>query len=532
MANTNNRAKLASKRTTAEQAISGIDVKGKVAVVTGGSSGIGVETCRALALHGAKVYLGARSAEAGQAVIDGIRRDAGDAGAGLHLEVLVLDLSDLASVRQAAEKVLAAEAAAAGVQIVILNAGVMACPLTYTQDGLELQTGVNHVAHFYLTQLLLPALKAGADGAPARVVAVASSAHSFAPGMPLDDLNWEKRAAAGKYGPWQSYGQSKACNVLFGRELAKRMAAEGRPVLAFSLHPGIIMTALQRHQSGLVKAAIRWMTAPWQKSTAQGAATSIYAATAPELTPAQSGSYLCDCAISPSSKLTSDMAVAAGLWEATEALLARALKGELKHLAPKQEAKEAGGKEEPKAAEGVKEDAKEEAKEAVKEAKAQAKEVAKEAKEAVKEVAKEDVKVKEAAKEAVKEVAKEEVKVKEEVKEAAKEVAKEEATAKEDVKEAVKEVAKAEEEVKEAKEEEKAKEEVKEVAKEEEKAKEEVKEVAKEVKAEVAKEEAKAEAKVEAGKEAVAEAKAAAGKAVAAAAEEKPAAVAAAGTAQ
>ncbi|PNW75878.1 hypothetical protein CHLRE_12g556802v5 [Chlamydomonas reinhardtii] len=267
-----NRAKLASKRTTAEQAIAGIDVKGKVAVVTGGSSGIGVETCRTLALHGAKVYLGARSAEAGQAVIDSIRRDAGEAGSGLQLQLLVLDLSELASVRRAAEQVLAAEAAgeaAAGVQLLILNAGVMACPLMHTQDGLELQTGVNHVAHFYLTQLLLPAIKPGADGAPARVVSVASSAHQFAQGMPMDDLNWEKRSVAGKYGPWQSYGQSKACNVLFGRELARRMSAEGRPVLAFSLHPGIIMTALQRHQSGLVKAAIRWMTAPWQKTTAQ-----------------------------------------------------------------------------------------------------------------------------------------------------------------------------------------------------------------------------------------------------------------------
>ncbi|KAG2431252.1 hypothetical protein HYH02_013386 [Chlamydomonas schloesseri] len=374
-----NRGKLASRKTTAEQAIAGVDIKGKVAVVTGGSSGIGVETCRTLALHGAKVYLGARSAEAGQAVIDSIRRDAGEVGAGLALQLLVVDLSDLSSVRRAAEEVLAAEADKGGVQMLILNAGVMACPLMHTQDGLELQTGVNHVAHFYLTQLLLPALKPGADGAPARVVAVASSAHQFAPGMPLDDLNWEKRAAAGKYGPWPSYGQSKACNVLFARELAKRMSAEGRPVLAFSLHPGIIMTALQRHQSGLVKAAIRYLTAPWQKNTAQGAATSVYAATAPELTAAQSGCYLCDCAVSPSTKLTSDPAVAAGLWEATEALLARALKGELKYLAAapssskeqqqqqqeevKEEVKEpAAAKEEAKEAEATQADEKQEAK--------------------------------------------------------------------------------------------------------------------------------------------------------------------------
>ncbi|KAG2498411.1 hypothetical protein HYH03_003670 [Edaphochlamys debaryana] len=301
---------------TAEQALQGVDVKGKVAVVTGGTAGIGVETCKALAKAGARVYLCARSEPAAREVIKLIKSEG---GADVHFQHL--DLCDLASVTAAAEALLAAEPG--GVHMLILNAGVMACPLTRTQDGLELQTGANHVAHFHFTSLLLPALKA--HGGPARVVSVASSAHSFGTNV-LDDLNWEKR----KYGPWIAYGQSKLANVLFAKELARRL--EGTPVKAFSLHPGIIFTQLQRHQPWPAFLGIRLLW-PFSKRPDQGAATSVYAATAPELEGC-SGAYLADCKVSKPSALGQDAALATGMWGATEALLQRALAGELKRLAP------------------------------------------------------------------------------------------------------------------------------------------------------------------------------------------------------
>ncbi|GFR40056.1 hypothetical protein Agub_g594, partial [Astrephomene gubernaculifera] len=293
--------------TTAEKALEGIDVKGKVAIVTGGSSGIGVETCRALAKAGARVYLCARDMATAERVAEDIKR----AAPGSDVRLQLLDLCDLASVRGAAEQLRAAEPA---VHMLILNAGVMACPLMHTKDGLEMQTGVNHVAHFYLTQLLLPALTS--HGSPARVVSVSSSAHAFG-GLEVDDLNWEARAKAGKYGPWIAYGQSKLCNVLFARELAKRLS--GTQVSAFSLHPGIITTKLQRHQGWPLQLVLLALW-PWSKTVKQGASTSIYAATAPELA-GRSGAYLDNCRPARCSAAGADEQLAGRLWTATEALL-------------------------------------------------------------------------------------------------------------------------------------------------------------------------------------------------------------------
>ncbi|KAG2484374.1 hypothetical protein HYH03_016790 [Edaphochlamys debaryana] len=304
---------------TAEECIAGLQLAGKVALVTGGSSGIGVETCRALALAGARVYLGARSPA--DAVVEDIKRSG---GADVH--VLRLDLADLSSVRSAAETLAAAEPG--GLHMLVLNAGVMACPLARTRDGLEMQSGVNHVGHFYLTQLLLPLLQC--HGQPARVVWLSSSAHAFLwSRLRLDDLNWEQRAA--RYSPWDAYLQSKVYNILFVRQLAKRL--QGSPVSAFAVHPGMIESALQRHQSSLFRWGLRWLAAPFRKTTQQGAATSVYAATAPELD-GRSGDYLSDCRPVASSSVAADMAAAEALWGATEALLQRALAEELRGLAP------------------------------------------------------------------------------------------------------------------------------------------------------------------------------------------------------
>ena len=205
-----------------------------------------METVRALATAGADVVLCSRSVEAGQAVADELAAGGGLKGS---LTVKQLDLADLHSVRAFADGV---AAACPAIDLLVLNAGVMAMPHTLTKQNFEMQWGTNHVGHWYLTSLLLPKLVA--QGTPVRVVAVSSMAHAFAKEMPMDDLNWETR----KYGSWSSYGQSKICNILFAKELSRRMAAEGAPVAAFSLHPGVIRTNLSRHMgfSGSVMRAV------------------------------------------------------------------------------------------------------------------------------------------------------------------------------------------------------------------------------------------------------------------------------------
>ncbi|KAG2436190.1 hypothetical protein HXX76_006502 [Chlamydomonas incerta] len=348
-----------NKRTTADEALQGaIDVKGKVAVVTGGNAGIGFQTCRSLARAGATVFLCARSEARGREAIDAIRKEPGGEGADVRL--VRLDLADLASVRRAAEQLmkelatLAAPAAAAAtaaatapgadaasqaqaqgasgggggggaaLHMLILNAGVVASPMPHTAQGLEPQTGINHIAHFYFTQLLLPALTG--HGGPARVVVVASKAHAaFGDDvLDADDLNWERRTAAGKYGMWAAYGQSKLCNVLFAVQLADRL--KDTPVRVFSLHPGVIFTSLESNLPVLLRAAMRVLLWPMSKSVKQGAATSVYAATAPELEPAHlSGTYLDDCGPGKASAAGRDKDLARRVWAASEQLLAKAL---------------------------------------------------------------------------------------------------------------------------------------------------------------------------------------------------------------
>lgn len=201
----------------------------------------------------------------------------------------------------------------------------MACPLEHTKQGFEQQIGVNHIGHFYLTKLLLPKLKAsGTAEKPARVVAVASLAHVFG-AINLEDLNYENR----KYTAWGSYGQSKLANILFAKELARRMQEEGAPVLAYSLHPGSIITNLQRHL-GIID-SITKLLAPvarlFTKSASQGAGVSLVAATAPDL---PSGSYLVDCHVAQPTKAGQDMEMAKALWEKTEALVSKGIEATAK----------------------------------------------------------------------------------------------------------------------------------------------------------------------------------------------------------
>ena len=199
------------------------DLTGLTAIVTGASSGIGLETARALTAHGARVVLAVRDAARGD------KAAATLPGPGAH-EVRLLDLASLDSVRA-----FAADWPDQPIGLLINNAGVMIPPLTRTEDDFELQFGTNHLGHFALTNLLLPHVTG-------RVVTVSSNAHR-AGRMDFDDLNWERK----KYRPWSAYGQSKLANLLFTAELQRRLADAGSKVLSMAAHPGYAATSLQSH---------------------------------------------------------------------------------------------------------------------------------------------------------------------------------------------------------------------------------------------------------------------------------------------
>ena len=302
---------------TAREVLAGIDLSGATALVTGAASGIGVETARALALAGAAVTLAVRDAVAGAAAAASI----GNESPSGDVEVLVLDLADLSSVRSAARSWCDHHP---NLDILINNAGVMACPLGRTSDGFELQMGTNHLGHFALFEQLLPSLRSG-DGA--RVVALSSSAHRRSD-IVLDDLNYEDRP----YDAWEAYGQSKTANALFAVELSRRFGDEG--IWANAVMPGGILTGLQRHMSIEDQRAAGFVDEDGTpnvlfKNVEQGASTSVWAATAPQLA-GVGGRYLEDCGeagvMDPAMPFMGrmDYAVdperAVRLWEASEAL--------------------------------------------------------------------------------------------------------------------------------------------------------------------------------------------------------------------
>jgi len=266
--------------TTADEVLEGIDLTGKLALVTGGSGGLGAETARALAAKGARVVLTARDLAKGEAVAKGIRESTGSQA----VEVEELELGSLASIRAFAERFAARHDA---LQILVNNAGVMACPFAKTTDGFEQQFGTNHLGHFLLTGLLAPALL---RGAPARIVLLSSRGHQQSP-VVFDDIHFEGRP----YDKWEAYGQSKTANVLHAVELERRLGPRG--VHANAVHPGVIPTDLARHLQPEDFQRLR-KRAPGGKmrlkTVEAGAATSVYAATAPELE-GRGGLYLEDC---------------------------------------------------------------------------------------------------------------------------------------------------------------------------------------------------------------------------------------------
>lgn len=267
---------------TTHDVLQGISLAGKRAVVTGASSGLGRETARALAQAGAEVILAGRDAARTEAAAQWVREQSGNPA----VHAMTVDLANMASIRQFADELLQKFRK---IQLLVNNAGVMACPLARTADGFEMQFGTNHLGHFLLTGLLLPALKAGY---PSRIVCLSSGGHKYSP-VDFDDLNWEKRA----YDKWLAYGQSKTANALHALALDRRFRDQG--VRAFAVHPGVIFTDLSRHltpddfkafESGEKRGQLKI------KSVEAGAATSVWAATAPELK-GKGGLYLEDCHI-------------------------------------------------------------------------------------------------------------------------------------------------------------------------------------------------------------------------------------------
>jgi NAD(P)-dependent dehydrogenase (short-subunit alcohol dehydrogenase family) len=270
-------------QSTTEEVLAGVDLSGKRALVTGVSAGLGVETARAAAAHGAKVTGTARDLAKARAALA--------PHAGLGIELLACDLASLASVRACAD---ALNARGERFDVVIANAGVMNCPFGHTADGFETHFGTNHLGHFVLVNRIAPLI---ADGG--RVVILSSSAHR-ASDVDLDDPGFEHTA----YAPFPAYGRSKTANVLFALELDRRL--RGRGVRATALHPGGIRTELLRHttpellQEMAAQSAKRpdgSQGAPAAiKTVPQGAATSVWAAF---VAPAQEvgGRYCEDCQV-------------------------------------------------------------------------------------------------------------------------------------------------------------------------------------------------------------------------------------------
>lgn len=245
-------------QSTAREVVAGSDLTGKIAIVTGGYSGIGLETTRALSEAGASVIVPARSEQSARTAVGGIAR----------VEVEELDLIDLASIDAFAKRFLDS---GRPLHILINNAGIMTPPLTRDARGYESQFAINHLGHFQLTARLWPALKQ-ANGA--RVVSLSSSGIRFG-GVDLDDPNYERR----EYNKQQAYGQSKSATSLFSVALDRRGYADG--VRSFAVHPGAVMSNLIRYMSEEELSAARTLFK--FKTAEQGAATSVWCATSKQL---------------------------------------------------------------------------------------------------------------------------------------------------------------------------------------------------------------------------------------------------------
>jgi len=307
-------------RTTAEEALAGHDLRGKIAIVTGGHAGLGLETTRVLSNGGAAVVIGSRDPQKAQMSVAEMK----------NVEVHQLDLASPASIDRFARDFIDSNRA---LDLLINNAGIMATPLMRDDRGYEMQFATNHLGHFHLTVSVWESLKKSGN---ARVVALSSLGHRVS-GVDFSDPNFNQRP----YDKWAAYGQSKSANSLFAVELDKRGEKHG--IRAFAVHPGGILTDLARYltdedlkafgvyrENGVLKAP------DWLKNTEQGAATTVWCAVSPQLN-SKGGVYCEDCDIAPllpvDSKLSSgvrpwavDKKAAEALWVLSEKLTSLSLR--------------------------------------------------------------------------------------------------------------------------------------------------------------------------------------------------------------
>lgn len=288
-----------NEASTTSDVIAGVDLQGKVALVTGASTGLGLETVRTLASAGARVIMAARPGDKLDNAFALLQNEL----PGRQLDKVALDLTDFDSIRACAEQV---KALTHKLDLLINNAGIMAVPFARTPAGCESQFGTNHIGHFLLTNLLAPLLLKAADenGGNTRVINLSSGGHKHCP-VDFDDIHWQTR----EYNKWGAYGQAKTANALFTVALQKRLGNKG--VSVFAVHPGAIPTELGRHLTeDDIKALMNSKSFGGEKkesggtsrgkllfkSIPQGAATSVWAATSADLQ-GKGGLYLEDCGV-------------------------------------------------------------------------------------------------------------------------------------------------------------------------------------------------------------------------------------------
>ena len=300
--------------TTTSDVLAGVDLAGTQALITGGTTGIGKETARALLAAGASVVITARSDDKGAAAVDDLRVAVPDA----EVTFAVVELDSLDSVRAFTDRFLASYDR---LDLLIANAGVMAMPYGHTDDGFEMHLGTNHLGHFVLVGRLMPLLVASA---PARVVILSSGGH-MASDIRWDDPNWDST----EFSKMEAYGQSKTANILHAVELERRYAPLG--VHAYAVHPGMVRTDLGRH---FTREDVEDLMARAKKASESGggaggglppmvevevgAATSVWAAVA--ATDAEGGSYCADCAVATAAPYATDPDAARRLWTLSEQL--------------------------------------------------------------------------------------------------------------------------------------------------------------------------------------------------------------------
>lgn len=302
--------------TTAEQVTDGIDGSNLTAIVTGGASGIGLETARVLAMRNVHVIIAARNMEAANEAKQRILKDNKVA----RVDVERLDLSSIRSVKTFADNF---KALNLPLNILINNAGVMFCPFQLSEDDIEMQFATNHIGHFYLTNLLLDKMKetAKSTGIQGRIVNLSSLAHLFTykAGIRFDKINNQN-----SYHDKLAYGQSKLANILHANELSRRLQEEGANITVNSVHPGLIMTNLMRH-TALLMSIIRAFSSFMWKNVPQGAATTCYVALQPSLK-GVTEKFFNDCNEHEPSKLAQDEELARNLWDFSNNLIDAALK--------------------------------------------------------------------------------------------------------------------------------------------------------------------------------------------------------------